>query len=148
MSKIKKIVIIRIKSLPDIKKELGQKFRKRIRLRDADINGFASCCSCGKRIQYGTGNYQAGHYIPVGVSSFLAYEDRNCHAQCSSCNTFKRGNPLEYRAFMIKTYGEELERELWDSRKQSAKRTREWYAERIKREEYLINQLKVEKGLR
>ena len=148
MNKIQKIKIIRIKSLPDIKKELGQKFRKRIRLRDADWNGFADCCSCGKRIQYGTGNYHAGHYIPVGVSSHLAYDGRNCHAQCGSCNTFKRGNPLEYRKFMIDTYGEEVERYLWDNRKKFVKRTREWYAKEIIRQEYLINEYKTEKGLR
>lgn len=148
MAKIKKIQIIRIKSLPDIKKELGMKFRKKIRLRDARCNGWANCCSCGKAIQYGTGNYQAGHYIPVGVSSYLAYNNRNCHAQCNSCNSFKRGNPLEYRKFMNETYGEEIEREMWNNRKNRVVRSREWYAERIKKEEYLISQLKIEKGLR
>lgn len=37
----------------------------------------------------------------------LRYDERNCHAQCRSCNRFDEGNQVGYTRFMLKKYGED-----------------------------------------
>lgn len=51
------------------------------------------CISCGT---YDAATWHAGHWIPVGRSSFLRYDPANIHKQCDACNVFKAGNSTEY----------------------------------------------------
>jgi hypothetical protein len=60
------------------------------------------CISCG-----GAGS-QAGHYIKKSICNLIyQYKEKNVHSQCIRCNVYLHGNPVEYRKFMVKTYGEE-----------------------------------------
>ena len=73
-----------------------------IRLRDKD----QPCISCETMSQ--SVKYDAGHYIPVGRSKALRYEETNIHKQCSkNCNTSKSGNMIAYRKALVKKYGAE-----------------------------------------
>ena len=66
-------------------------------------------CTCGKEIEF---EYlQAGHWLPRRHNSVL-FDERNCHAQCFSCNIGKKGNPVKYFHFMEKKYGREVMEEL------------------------------------
>ena len=93
-----------------------QVFNTYIRYRDADDSGFANCISCGKRIKLGTHDYQAGHFIPVSVSSLLRFEEGNVNAQCSQCNKYKEGNTLNYEVGIKGKYGDSIVSALRDSK--------------------------------
>lgn len=81
-------------------KKTEEKCNEYIRLRDKD----QPCISCGTMSQ--SVKYDAGHFIPVGRSKFLRYEETNIHRQCSNnCNQKKSGNYIEYRKSMVKKYG-------------------------------------------
>jgi len=119
------------KKIVDLKKELTRLFNKKVRLRDTQPDGWGKCISCGKPIQYGSDNIHAGHYVPAGNSTMLKWEDDNVNVQCSTCNTWKRGNPHEYRKGMEEKYGIEREREIWSMRKEIMKPDREWLEKKI-----------------
>ena len=120
------------KTLPQLKKTLDRLFKKKTRMRDS-VNGYGVCISCGKTIKLGTSDYHAGHYIP-STYSYLRWEDDNVHSQCSSCNVFKRGNLTEYRKGLENKIGRSRERELWESRHNIFKPSREWLESRIEAE--------------
>jgi len=83
---------------------------KYIRLRDTIDKGWGYCCSCAKPVVNG----DAGHFIGKGFGgkSGVRYDERNINLQCRSCNRFQEGNKLEYRKFMLDSYGEKVVEEL------------------------------------
>ena len=101
--KTKKPKIIILKSLTSLKSSLDRIFKKKVRLRDCDENGYGFCVSCGKVIVLKK-DFDAGHYIPCGKTSFLRWHDENVNGQCESCNGWGRGNPLGYREGIIDKY--------------------------------------------
>lgn len=76
-------------------------FNRFIRLRDAG-QPCISCCAADK------GTRHASHYMNVSSHPELRYEERNCYASCSQCNTHLSGNLIEYRKNLVATHGEEL----------------------------------------
>lgn len=83
-------------------KKTEEKCNEYIRLRDKD----QPCISCGNTNPLI--KYDAGHFVPVGRSKTLRYEETNIHKQCSkNCNTSKSGNYIEYRKALVKKYGAE-----------------------------------------
>jgi len=108
------------KGLSYWKKKAWSNFSKYIRLRDAiETTGTKvnlRCCSCGKIYPaFGLGCAQAGHLVP-GRSHVLLFNEKGVHGQCYNCNVNLKGNALDYRVYMVKTYGEEETREVEDSR--------------------------------
>tara|TARA_R110000764_G_scaffold120559_1_gene208264 strand:+ start:536 stop:1000 length:465 start_codon:yes stop_codon:yes gene_type:complete len=73
-------------------------FNAYIRYRDKDDN----CISCGRNH---TGQYHAGHYKSRGGHCELAFEELNCHKQCSACNNHLSANLINYRINLIKKIG-------------------------------------------
>lgn len=67
-------------------------------------NGFCSCCTCGKKLELGSADLQAGHFIKRGIWS-LRWNELNVHPQCVRCNMYLSGNEIEYSKFIIDTYG-------------------------------------------
>lgn len=85
------------------------------------------CISCGHPDD-GTRKRNAGHYIPVGRSPALRFDENNCHGQCEPCNSFKSGNLVEYRAGLIRRVGlAEVER--LEAPHELPRRTREDFEE-------------------
>lgn len=80
-------------------------FSEFIRLRDTDKNGTFTCISCGKRLPYKQAD--CGHYINRKHMS-TRYSEKNCNAQCRSCNRFDEGNIQGYRRGLIAKYGESI----------------------------------------
>ena len=73
----------------------------------AELNG-EGCISCGTK---SAEVYDAGHYIAVGNTaggSLLRYDTRNIYLQCRRCNSFLRGNLIEYRKNLVERVGIEL----------------------------------------
>jgi len=85
-------------------KEVQSVFNNYIRLRDE----LKPCISCGRHHR---GQYHAGHYLSVGSTPELRFEESNVHKQCSACNNYKSGNAVRYRVRLIKKIG--LEKVEW-----------------------------------
>ena len=82
--------------------KLDRVFSLFIRLRDAN-NGYVSCISCGKIVDWKLSD--CGHYVNRKHMA-LRFDEKNCNAQCRSCNRFDEGNSQGYRRGLIKKYGE------------------------------------------
>ena len=90
-------------SRPLIKK-LDKVFSEYVRKRDS-LDGHFTCCSCGQRKPYALAD--AGHFINRRWMA-LRWDERNVHAQCSSCNRFDEGNLIGYYRFMLSKYGQDI----------------------------------------
>ena len=110
------------KSLPQLKRVLWDVFSLYIRQRDTDEDGCGSCISCGKSLEIGTKDCQAGHYIPkgrggshyLGLPRFPNDElaERNVNLQCAACNLVEGGNFLNYEKGLRQKYGDVATDEL------------------------------------
>ena len=60
-----------------------------------------ACISCGTY----NGKKNAGHYMSVGSTPELRFNEDNCHLQCERCNTFYSGNLINYRINLINKIG-------------------------------------------
>ena len=97
----------------DRKKELKEKLLTRsdyLKLAQAAFNAYIrerdkdrSCISCGTY----NGKMNAGHYMSVGSTPELRFNEDNVHKQCERCNTFYSGNLINYRIELINRIGEE-----------------------------------------
>lgn len=85
--------------------DLDTAFSQYIRLRDADNDGYCTCCTCGARLPWK--EIQAGHYVSRRQMA-TKYDPQNVHAQCFVCNVRKRGNMAKYARFMKATYGQDI----------------------------------------
>lgn len=94
--------------------KLDRIFSEYIRRRDADENGYATCCTCGKRDLWQ--DMDAGHFVPRQHKS-TRYEETNVHAQCRKCNRFNNGEPSAYALFLMKKYDDDIV-QLLESKKQ------------------------------
>jgi hypothetical protein len=87
-----------------------QSFNKMIRALDASLE----CSTCGKF----SGHYElsAGHYLTVASTPELRFDARNCHSQCSGCNSglqkFNKGDNgttrTKFEATIVRRYGMDL----------------------------------------
>jgi len=84
-------------------KKLDKIFSQYIRLRDSKDGHFV-CCSCGHLKPYSLAD--AGHFINRRWMA-TRWDERNVHAQCSSCNRFDEGNLTGYYRFMLEKYGQQ-----------------------------------------
>ena len=85
--------------------KLDDVFSMFIRLRDSNINGTFRCISCGRILPFEQAD--CGHYINRKHMS-LRFSEKNCNAQCRSCNRFDEGNIQGYRRGLIAKYGEPI----------------------------------------
>lgn len=83
--------------------KLDDVFSMFIRLRDSNTNGTFRCISCGRILPFEQAD--CGHYINRKHMS-LRFSEKNCNAQCRSCNRFDEGNIQGYRRGLITKYGE------------------------------------------
>lgn len=90
-------------SRPKLIAKLDDAFSLFIRLRDVTPGGAFKCISCGRILPYDQAD--CGHYINRKHMS-LRFSEKNCNAQCRSCNRFDEGNIQGYRRGLIAKYGE------------------------------------------
>lgn len=101
-------------SVTVLKSKLWKIISEYIRRKYADSDGFCKCTTCDTRKQWK--ELQAGHYVPSGASSYLRYVENNIHPQCYHCNINLGSNPIEYRIYMVKTYGEKFVEQMLELR--------------------------------
>ena len=76
-----------------------------IRLRDADENGYVTCCTCGASHHYK--DVDAGHFISR-IHNTGRYNEKNVHPQCYHCNRFNGGRIAVYEEFLREKYGDDV----------------------------------------
>ncbi len=94
----------KVKSLPALTKEAQRVFNKWIRHRDSDGEYF-KCISDGRT--YPVRLMNAGHYVPVSISSFLRFHEWNVNGESAKNNAFNKFHLVGYRKRLIKKIGEE-----------------------------------------
>lgn len=139
LTREEKLLALRIS---DLKDKLGRLVNKYVRYRDTNNGTRGNCISCGREIVFGDSKCQAGHYIDAGANGRLRFDLFNINGQCCNCNAFNNGNKLGYREGLIKKYGEEKEKELFEGRKNTLlKVDKIWYIEEIIKYEELLKNL-------
>ena len=80
------------------------------RRKDADFKGMVPCITCGTVKHWK--EMHAGHFFHGSKQRPISYDDRNIHAQCVSCNTYKGGMRDAYSVRVKNRYGPEVLDEL------------------------------------
>lgn len=95
----------KIPSKPALVKKLDTVFSKFIRLRDTKQWNFkyGRCISCGRVLPFD--KLQCGHYHSRTHMN-TRFDERNCNAECVSCNIFSADHLIGYRENLIKKIGE------------------------------------------
>lgn len=78
-------------------------FSKAIRTRDCGP-GYGKCITCGALKSFA--QMDNGHYLGREYWA-TRWDPMNCAAQCRKCNRFKEGLKAEFRAALVRKYGEE-----------------------------------------
>jgi len=125
----------KVKTQAQLKKELDQIFSIYIRQKFSDDNGNNTCYTCGKAGTIKT--MQNGHFVSRQYLATRWSED-NCRIQCSGCNIFGNGKPLDFEERLKEDLGEEYVEKMKASRHISLKLDRHWYTAEIAKYKLLI----------
>lgn len=102
-----------MKTIPALLKKAQDVFNRFIRERDKN----KPCITCTEGI-----TQEAGHFIPVGRSSYTRFMELNVWGQCHECNCYKGGNEEKYREALVKRIGEDAVLKL----EQDARLVKKW----------------------
>lgn len=91
--------LARLKTRAQLIKETQAAVNAYVRARDAHL----PCVSCGRHHE---GQWHAGHYRSTGSRPDLRFDLANIHRQCAPCNNHLSGNPIPYRAELIRRIGQ------------------------------------------
>jgi len=109
--------------------DTAKQFQLMIRLEAADEFGRVTCCSCGGSFELGK-NVDAGHFLGRQNNATI-FDERNVAPQCHQCNRFDTSGQarVNYNAYMLEKYGDQVVAELILKSNQSKQFTREELAE-------------------
>lgn len=131
-------------SIKTLKDKLDREFSIYIRKRDADANGYCRCISCGAIHHWK--DMDCGHYVNRSHMG-TRYSERNCNAQCRTCNRFDEGNNIGYTRGLIKKYGVKVLSELEVKKRSYSHMTPFDYEILIKHYKEEVKKLDKEKNL-
>lgn len=95
-------------TIKTLKAKLDKVFSLWIRKRDSfESQGqlYFNCISCGKPKVFEQAD--CGHYYGR-ANMALRYDEKNCNAQCRSCNRFNEGNRQGYAIGLQEKYGKDV----------------------------------------
>ena len=104
--------------------------QKLSRVSAADDNGYCQCVSCGTLGPWQ--EFDGGHYIPKGHSSYWALKEENVHPQCKGCNSYgmKFGTAeSQYTLWMVDYYGRDFVDEMETTKRELCKIRKHEYLE-------------------
>lgn len=101
----------KLKTLPQLKKDLDKVFNEYIRRRDT-TDGYFTCIACGEVKPYAEAD--CGHYFPKSGYDGIRYNEDNSSAECRKCNRFSDGHLIGYTHNLIKKIGNERYKKLLD----------------------------------
>lgn len=126
-----------------LKNKLDKLFSIYIRLREADVNEFTKCVTCGKVDHWK--KLQCGHFQSRRHLS-TRWDEDNCHVQCYACNVARSGEQYKYGKYLDQKYYEGKSEELLNKANQltkindnEAKHLIEEIKEKIKQQEQRLN---------
>lgn len=135
---------VSVKKQPDLKTKLDRIFSEFIRLRDANPAGYTRCISCGKLVPWKQAD--CGHFVNRSHMA-TRFNEKNCNAQCHTCNRFDEGNNIGYTEGLIKKYGPGIITELRVLKSQISKLSEFEYKVLIKEYTLKLKQLHADKGI-
>jgi len=91
-----------------------------IRLRDSDDNGYCQCITCNSILYWK--HMDCGHFVKRQHEG-VRFNEKNCHAQCKSCNWLRQGNDAVYKDKIIQLYGQDTHDLLKSAEYKMVKRT-------------------------
>ena len=83
-------------------KIFNEYIRQRDKIEDY-IEDYWICISCQKKIN----KPHAGHYFDTKYYPYLRFNDDNVNVQCPFCNTYRNGNLISYRYYLLQKIGKE-----------------------------------------
>ena len=84
-------------------KDLDKVFSLFIRMRASDVNGYATCFTCGQVKKWKEGD--AGHFISRGAYS-TRWNETNVQFQDKKCNIFQSGQQYLFSVALNRLHGE------------------------------------------
>ena len=100
-------------------KRAEKAFNAWVRERDRDN----PCMACGT---YDSPEWHASHFVAVGVSSALRFNESNVHKSCAKCNVFLGGNLLNYETRLRAKLGDHVVDHL-----KTCQRSKKWTREEL-----------------
>ncbi len=77
------------------------------RRKNADSDGYVTCCSCGHVKHWK--EMDCGHFHPRSCGKALYWVPENLHSQCRGCNGYqKERGKIGYTLYMVDKYGREF----------------------------------------
>ena len=131
------------KTIGKLKADLWEVFALYIKLNHSADGLWCKCFTCGKPIQIGTVDCQAGHWLPKGGYPVHYFEENNVRPQCFRCNHHLEGNSAVFERNLKDEIGADAVSELYETRHETVKRTRQWYLDQIA---YYSEQIKEAKA--
>jgi len=121
---------INSKTIPQLQNTLWPIFALYIKKNHSVDGVHCKCFTCDKALKIGDRDCQAGHWIPRTYSP-VKYEEDNLRPQCSQCNEFWHGRPVEFERRLRLEIGDERVGELKTLATQSWKWDRTWLKDQI-----------------
>ena len=100
----------KLKKLSSLAKKAWSLMSLISRQKDKNQAGYVTCVTCGL-MKYWK-EMHAGHFFHGSHQRPISYDNRNIHAQCPACNTYKGGARDEYACYIAKRYGPNVLEEL------------------------------------
>lgn len=89
--------------------KLDKAFSVYIRTRNANLDGFVECITCGTVRHWK--QMQCGHFMSRGKYA-TRWNEINCQVQCDGCNRWKQGEQYKFSKWLDAEYGEGTSDEL------------------------------------
>ncbi len=83
------------KNVSQLQKKLWPLFALYIKTTHSVDGEWCNCFTCDKPVKIGTAECQAGHFISRSYSP-VKYDEDNVRPQCSTCNGYGNGKPIEF----------------------------------------------------
>lgn len=93
------------KSISNLQNTLWPLISKYVK-REHSVDGWCKCITCGKALKIGERDTQCGHFISRSYSP-TKYDLDNMRPQCSRCNEFYSGRPIEFERALRLEVGDE-----------------------------------------
>lgn len=114
-------------SIAKLTKEADALFSRKVRQINVPVAALP-CFTCGTRFE--KKKLHCGHYLSRYYKA-ARWDDDNARPQCMMCNLWKRGDPITFRANLIKEIGEERVKAVEAKHNISFKLTREYLLDLI-----------------
>ena len=90
-------------------KELDKVFSLYIRQRNANLDGFVECVTCGRSNHWK--KMQCGHFMSRRKYA-TRWNEINCQVQCYGCNVMQQGQQYKFGVWIDQEYGGEMADDL------------------------------------